>query len=440
MKARISKVGFAGLMAMALSTAQAADLEELFNITFNQDPRIRIAESEAKIAEAVERQNLGGLLPQISASSSHSRNRREVFIDDAADDPEYYDGETYSLVIQQPLFDMARFERYQASEARTQASEAAFKDTLGSVGVDLVDRYFKVLAAEDNIELVITERQAIEKQLEQVRSRYERQLAVITDVLEVEARLDSILANEVAAKNEVAITREALAEVVGKPVYEKLSPVVANIDFTLEGTMQHWVDKTLANNSALKSRKKAIEAAQYDLGQAKSEHYPTASWVVSARKSDTGNLNENTRRNETYYTALQFNVPLYSGGTTSARVEESQYRVEIAKQQAEEIRRAVLRQLRASYLTTQASLKALSAAAKALTSASKSLEAREQAFKFGTVTVVDVLDSLRDKFRAERDYKAAQYSFILSYAQLLNTAQADPHEGVQKLNNWLVNP
>jgi outer membrane protein len=438
MKAWISALSLI-VISLHSGPAFSVNLMDLFTITVNQDPRIRIAESETKIGEAIERQNLGGLLPQISASSSLSRNRFEEQRKGLPEDPDYYSGETYSLNMQQPLFDISRYQSYNASKARNKASRNSFKDILGSVSIDLVDLYTRVLTAEDNVELVIAERRAIDKQLDQVQSRYQRQLAVITDLLEVEARRDAILSEEISAINEVAITREALAEVVGRPVNETLAPVVDKIDFTIVKPMDYWIKQALTNNASLHAKQNDIEAAKADLAQVKAEHYPTVSLSLSARKSDTGSLNEATQGSrEIYYGALQFNVPLYSGGSTSARVAEYRQRLTIAEQRNEEIRRAVLKQVRASYLTTKASLNAIKAAQKARDSAIKSLEAREQAFKFGTVTVVNVLDTLREKFRAERDYKHTQYVFLLSLAQLEYTTQADPYEGIEKLNNWLV--
>ena len=49
--------------------------------------------------------------------------------------------------------------------------------------------------------------------------------ATITDQREAKARFDLVLAEELAAKNDLRVSKEALQELVGGPVSETLAPL-----------------------------------------------------------------------------------------------------------------------------------------------------------------------------------------------------------------------
>jgi outer membrane protein TolC len=51
-----------------------------------------------------------------------------------------------------------------------------------------------------------------ERNLKQVKAMFARQMAMITDVNDLEARVDTLLADEIEAGNKVANSREAISE------------------------------------------------------------------------------------------------------------------------------------------------------------------------------------------------------------------------------------
>ncbi|RMG38135.1 MAG: hypothetical protein D6720_01940, partial [Gammaproteobacteria bacterium] len=70
-------------------------------------------------------------------------------------------------------------------------------------------------------------------------------------------------------------------------------------------------------------------------------------------------------------------------------------------------------------------------------SALSALDATEAGFEAGTRTLVDVLNSQRDLFRARRDYAQARYDYVLSTLQLLSAAGTLGVEDIRRVNAWL---
>jgi outer membrane protein len=71
-------------------------------------------------------------------------------------------------------------------------------------------------------------------------------------------------------------------------------------------------------------------------------------------------------------------------------------------------------------------------------SANSALKATEAGFDVGTRTIVDVLDSTRNLFDAQRNLAGARYDFIQSVVTLKQAAGTLTGEGVETLNRGLI--
>ena len=58
----------------------------------------------------------------------------------------------------------------------------------------------------------------------------------------------------------------------------------------------------------------------------------------------------------------------------------------------------------------------------------------------GTRTAVDVLDSLRETYRAQRDYAGSRYDYILSTLRLRQAAGLLGDDHLFEINRWLIQP
>ncbi|MBV0932313.1 TolC family outer membrane protein [Marinobacterium weihaiense] len=438
-------IGYCSLALLAAGPAvadEAADVEPapsdlwlLYQQAQEQDPRILTAEAAARRAEYQEREALGRLLPQVNADS---RLTRTNYISGAYET--YYGGERYSVSMSQVLYDSPVWQSYQRSRALSQQYAEQGEHDIQGATADLVQRYFDVLAAQDSLELIQAEKRSVERNLERVRSLFERQLAPITDKLEVEARLDRLRSDEIEARNNIWVTREALAEVIGRPVYEQLERLVAQPKlaqaFELE-SFEHWRDLALANSPLIQSKLASVDAQRAARKEAQGGHMPKISMQLSSQKSNIGNENSPSPRTESNVAALQIQIPIFSGGSTSARSDAAYESMLIARQELETVRRQVLKEVRTAYMNAESALAKVQAGKVALQSATKAREAAEKSFSYGINNAVDVLDRAREQYSAERDLLEAQYSFLLSYVVLKRWSGNLSEDDVQQINTLL---
>jgi len=295
-----------------------------------------------------------------------------------------------------------------------------------------------VLGAKDNLEFAIAEREAIQQQLEQTRQRFEVGLTAITDVHEAQARYDLAVASEIDANNQVAVSTEILREITGQP-FGELAPLAEQTPLVSPDPeeINAWVTTALERNLLLLAAEKAMDASRYGLSVARAGHYPTLDLTADYTNTDStgGQFGTNERDGTTIGVVL--NIPIYSGGRTSAISYEAAALHQRSKELYELQRRTTEREARNAYLTTLANISRVKAYKQAVVSQETALEATKAGYDVGTRTAVDVLNSQRELFLSQRDYARARYDYILETLRLKQAAGTLTDEDLERINSWL---
>lgn len=415
------------------ASSYTTDLMALYHESRLEDPRVLAAYLRAQSATEKEREAFGGLLPQISANTSSNRILRK---DENSRD--IYDNASYSLSLTQYLYNKAVWEGYQKAKSSTLQKASQAEDAQAEATVDLAKRYFQALSADDELELLMAERRATQKSLDRVTAMYDKQMAMVTDLLDLKARVDLLAAQEVEARNQVRLSRAALSEIVGRPITEPLSRIRNDIALQApDKPLETWIIEAMNSNPLLKARENQLEVANAAVRESKGGHYPTVTFTLGAQRSDVGYDNTESPRSDSYVATIGVSVPIYSGGSTSARV-RGLYDEQLAvEQEVEGVRRQVVKETTNSYLTSVSSVEKIRANKNALSSAEQSSIASQKAFTYGVKNSVDVLTSVQAEFKARRDLLKAQYDFITNLFILNRWAGRPPEESVDAVNVWL---
>ncbi|WP_082706966.1 TolC family outer membrane protein [Pseudomonas sp. EpS/L25] len=414
--------------------ADSIDLWHLYQESVHSDPRLQGAEAQVRTGEGQERASFGQLLPQLSAGASSSRVRREEAFQN-----QRYNGENYSLSLSQALYNPAAWRGFKRYSQLTQQYRAQYDDAKTQSAADLVQRYFAALAADDGLDLIIAQRIATQRSLDRMQALFDRHMSTITDVLQLSAKVDSLKTQEIEARNQTVVARESLAELVGRSVYQSLKRLDEKAPLAMpQGTEEQWVGLAVSRNPALQSKQHAVEAANSGIAEAKAGHLPTLSFNLGAQRSDFvyDNVLASSAIN-TYSATISLQIPLYSGGSTAARVASSYGSRDSAEQDYEAIRRQVIKETRMAYLRSRADLAKIASSRYALESAVKSREASERALSLGVATAVDVLNAVQQEYSAKRDYLQARYDFITNQLVLLRWSGGFEDIDVQRINGWL---
>ena len=303
---------------------------------------------------------------------------------------------------------------------------------------NVVQRYFGVLDAQDQLYLSQQEKQATENELEQVKKQFAKQLIKITDLYEVEARLDQIKADEIQAESSLIIAKQSLKELTNNAP-ANLDKLRESVDYKeLEGNLDDWIAVAKSENPILASQLSAVEAAKDNLSVQKSRYLPVVDLQLNYNDSNTGYQSTQTPVYQTEIAALNVTVPIFTGGTTTHRMYEAQSRLAMSNEENEAKIRALVKETSDAFSASNANARRIKAAEKALYSAVKSREAMQSALKFGVETVADLLRAQQVEYKAKREFSRSKYDYIINRTRFLKAIGAINEENLQEINGWLV--
>lgn len=432
------------ILALVLSgsIAHADNLLSVYQQAEKNDPQYRAAEAEYRANLESRDQAIAPLLPQLSLEASTTNTTEETIDSTSIYFPPgaiyKYDTRNYSLNLRQALYHHDYFVQLRQASAQVARADANFRNARLELMTRVAQRYFEYLAAIDNLTFARAEKKAIEQQLNQTRQRFNVGLTAITDVHEARARYDQAVAQTISSENQLAIARENLREITGQPhdqiaALGKDSPLLR----PEPQNMGEWVDTALEHSLTLIAAEKARKIAEEEVNRVRAGHYPTLDLVANRSNTNIQGGPFGARETEDTVISLQLNMPLYSGGLVASQTREAAARHIQAKEQYEQQRRAIERQIRSAYLSVIANISQVKAFAQALESSRTALEATEAGFEVGTRTAVDVLNSQRELYRAQRDYAQSRYNYILESFRLKQAAGILSEQDIKQVNAWL---
>ena len=410
-------------------------LEDFFTAAISYSPQLKITEEELNISSARKRAAKGLLLPQLNANASRSDNKQQTNIQ-----TQRFDGERYSLQLTQVLFNWEAFlARSQASLIEDQ-QEAKYFAQLSWLLTDVANKYFDALQADDAYESISSELEAINNQLNQIQSFYDLQLAQITDLYEAQARLAAVQSEALELQNQRALSREALRSVSGVAVGRMYQLGESAQAPSVINNIEYWVEQARSNNQMILASRFALEAANKGVSAKRGAYMPQVSFIAQQQDSNLGFDNVLINQTDFTYFGVNISIPLYAGGRNRAAVREAVSRYSIAESELRQIQLDVGENTRRAFLQIKSSELRTLAAERLVESTVLSATAMQQGFDLGTVSSVDVLNALRDRFSAERDLQQTRYEHIKYYLMLKRESGSLSAADLLEVGNWLVAP
>ena len=417
----------------AAVVANGSTLEEFFTAALDYSPELNIARERWNVLSARKDQTNAQLLPQISASANVYDNTRT-----ASGAPETtFTGERYSLQMSQVLFNWSAFAARGQAYLLEDQSEAEYYAQLAKLLTDVADRYLGVLQAEDGLNSINAEKEAMANQVARIQRMFDLQLARVTDLYDGQARLAGIEAERVAIESRLALSREALRGITGLEA-GALARLPAEITVPpLDGSMDEWLERSRNNNRQIEARALGLQAAQKQVSRQRGAHLPRVSLVVQRQQTNIGFDNAQQPRADSNYIGIDFSVPLYAGGAVRAGVREAQSQRNIAESELRQAELEIVQQTRTAFLQVKAGEARIEAGRVLAESTDTSYTAMQRGFDLGTVTSVDVLNALRDRFGAERELQTARYDHIRYTLALRRDAGVLTSEDIRAVSNLL---
>ncbi len=423
---------YAGVVAAATDTPLS-----IYQLAEKNDAEILAAYASLQAERETRNQSKGALLPSLVLTGEVAANREDIDATTATNSGETsFNSHDVALTLRQPLYRKDLFTDLSITDSNILVAESEYKAAQQDLITRVLERFFKALAAKDNLEFSISERDAIEEQLEFTKKRYKVGKSTITDYLEAQAAFDLADAQVIAAQDLRRDSLDAIKEMTGippkdlAPLGNKFKPITPE---PLDA--DHWVTEAENKNPTLIAARYQVQTASYEVDRFKSGHYPKFDVVARYGNEETGGRFGDSNIDDASI-ALQLEFPIYTGGQVSSRVREALSRKQEAQDEMLGTQRSVIRETNKVFrntITAMNRIKALNAAVKSTETALKSIKA---GYKAGTRTNVDILRAQRELYKARLDYSASKYSYVANYFQLKNITGNLSENDVQIINSW----
>ena len=414
------------------------NLTRAYELALKNDAIIATAKASYNATSQLTSQGRAYLLPQISLGSSYSSTnvKRENTNIGTTDNS----GHSWNATLSQPLFNLEAWFGYSQATQLTAQAKALLSLEQQNLILRVATAYFDVLRADDALETAKAQERALKRQLEQTKQRFEVGLTAETDVFEATAVYDDARVLKIDASNQVELALEAMSIIINTNVkalakLDKQMPVQAPIPSVIED----WVNSAMAQNYSLKAANFTVDAAHNNLKAVRSKYAPTinasASYVSGEEEAQNSNNMINT---DTTVYSIDLNMPIFTGGLTTAQVKEAAYKLEEAQSTKETTLRTVKANARNLYRTVSTDVDRVAARCRGIISAQSALQATESGYQVGTRNIVDLLDAQNSYYAAQSNYLNARYDYIINTLQLKLEAGTLSPEDLVDLNNWLT--
>ena len=431
----------AAALAAALSgPAYAQSLAELYDAARGYDATYQSARAQYDANLFRAEQARAGLLPSASLSANMSRSQ----IDN--NNPPVnssFRSESATLNASQPLYRPANRITYEQGKKQAELAQSQLMQAEQDLLVRVSQAYFDVLAAQDGLTFVQAQKAAVAEQLASAKRNFEVGTSTITDTREAQARYDLVIAQEIAAENDLRVKKTALDQVVGKPnITPKPLALPPAMPALVPNTVEMWVQQSEDNNPAVQQTKIALEVARLETTRAEAGHKPTldlnASYGITRNPNGTSTNPGAASRSNNTSLSLAFNLPLFAGFATQNRIRETLSLQEKAQADFDNARRSVAQATRAAFFGVQSGLGQIKALEAAEASSQSALDANKLGYQVGVRINIDVLNSQSQLFQTKRDLAKARYDVLVGGLALRRAAGTLKPEDLTNVNGLLA--
>jgi len=419
--------------------AQAQSLIELYQSARSFDAAYQSAKSQfdATIAKAEQARAL--ILPTASLGILASRVAEQHEPTSLPSFDRAYSNDSANITASQPLYRPANWAAYQQGLRQLDLAQVQLDIADQDLIVRVSQAYFDVLAATDNLAFVQAQKTAVAEQLASAKRNFEVGTATITDTREAQAKYDLVIAQEIAAENDLRVKKLALDQLVGKSnAQPKPLAQPQALPALLPNDVSIWVKQGEDSSPGIKQAQIALDVAQLETKKAQAGHKPTLD--LTAQLLNSNNLRGFGLGEQAQQASigLNFNLPLFAGFATQNRVKETLALEYKASSDLEGAKRNVEQATRAAFFgvaSGQGQVKALEAAE---ASSQSALDANKLGYQVGVRINIDVLNSQSQLFDTKAKLAQARYNVLLGGLKLRQANGTLRAEDLQQVNALLA--
>lgn len=394
-----------GLILAASLSCKAESLPEAVAQATRSNPEVRAAMNRRFAADEGLKQAQSGYLPRLDLNAGTGREQ----VDDPVTRATRSSNATSvrrdsSLTLTQTLFDGAATSSEVARQrARIDSTSYNLAAVAEDVGLRTALTYLEVLRRRETVAAAQDNLDAHQRLFDQIRRLSEGGVGRQIDVDQTRSRVALASATLRAEQSSLKDAETAYVRLVGAPPGELVRPAPGR--HAIPASESQALETALASHPAL-------QASSADVAAAGAQQRAARAALLPRVDLELGVSHDRDRRNgavDDRSLMLRLRYNLSSGGADSARVRETGYQLEEARETAERIRRQVQESVLQAYNAYRTAQDRLVELREYMESASITREGYGKQFRIGQRTLVDLLNAENEYYNARFAYITGQY-------------------------------
>mgnify|MGYP000302369413 CR=1 FL=1 len=426
----------AAVLALCSTAASATDLMQVWEAVQKHDPQGMVSQASRAAGSArLEQANAlwrptVGLSTSAGWASAQSQMNGAQFsalqsglIDRANFGTSINGGSStrWTLSAKQALYNRERQAQSAQLDLAAQASELEWQLAQQDWMLQTTQRYFDAVQAEQRLALIAQQQVAVNKALTEAKDRFAIGDAPVTDTHEAQARAQALAAQAIAASNDLQMARQVLVDVSGLPAgaLALQAPKRASLQSELDA-LSVWLQKA-EHSPMMGLQQLQADVAQQEVRKHGAMTAPTLDMVAQAsreRISGTGDFGVASNTQSQQMVGVMLNVPLYTGGWRSAKLQEARQLQLKAQAELERTRLQVSQMTRSAWLAVQSGQARIAALEAADTASQARLDATQLGRQVGDRTTLDLLNAQNDASAAQLALLQARIDVLMGQLRL----------------------
>lgn len=299
----------------------------------------------------------------------------------------------------------ARAEDWRTARAR---EEVAFA---------VIRAYYNALVAEQRVGVVDRALSAARSHLHQAQNLFGHGMAVAADVLRTNVMVGSLEEDRLQSASEVAISRAALAHVLGDED-ERLAPLplaaLGPSSSLSSSGLESLIQQATVERPEIQIAAAQVGAAEQAVKIARADYLPSVS-VATTYENDSEKL---VRAGNNFAVFAYARINLFDGLATKSRVDAAQAELERARVLAKDLTHAIALEVESAYRSLDAAQQKLEVASRNRLYADEALRILDDRYGAGLATNVTVLDAQAARRQADMELVQARVGVMVDKAAL----------------------
>lgn len=313
----------------------AENIQQIYLEATKTDPTYQAALANAKSIALQYNIDFAALLPQLSLAGSIEQDWAHQKNSTPSSDTATTG--SFNLTLNQVIFSWGQWLLVQQDNLTTKQAMVNLELAAQNLILRVVNAYFDVLIAEDQLTFAKSEQEADKKQYLQAKQRFNVGLTPITDSYNAKAKYDQTSANVISAQNDYENAKENLRILIGYKPYKlaKLSTKKFKPTMPRPASLNFWLDTAEHSNLNIISAEYAYKISQKSVSIAFSQHLPTISGTATytgLQSNKTSALIGGTSKDykSTLSAKLTANLAIYQGGGILAATRQARFNKDAA--------------------------------------------------------------------------------------------------------------